>query len=267
MALVLLVGVLSLGLQWARQYNRRSHLEAIRTGDGEPAKRSAWWIADFSRHEYGPQLRDALKRPDISDDFLESLIYTLGRLGDQDSVPALQEQLRTARGGFVRQATWLALARCDTAAFRAAVESAGSASDWDSLGIALGRLHLGEQSAVHELARWARVDNVEIKMIASRSLARMARPLLETAGCWPADFDPQPRDVWPIERVDQVEQRAAEVDLARIKADGAQHQEANRWVRKNVRRLASGRDWIARVLFWRGRATDVTARLDPAQDR
>lgn len=244
---ILYVAIFAIARQQFQAANRRTLLNA----DGEAAKRAAWWVADGKKTHYAATIREALSRKDITDDYRESLVYTLGRLGDQPATPLLRSVLATSANGFVRQSAWLALARIDPNSFYAALREQPERDDWDRLGIAQARVHLAENEGVDSLLRLARTDDINLRQIACRSLARMVRPDLDAAGRWPVIFDPRPGEIWTDEQIDLVAGRVASVDVAAVRADTLKHAEAAQGVRKNVRRVASGRDHIARVLFWR----------------
>lgn len=235
-----------------KSVHRQRKVTVLRTADGERAKRAAWWVVDGQRLKYAPVVREALKRPEISADFREALVYALGRIQDPDAVAVLRQHLETETDGYVRQATWLALSRVDADAFRETVATTDSESrsDWDELGIAQGRLETGDFAAAATALRYAREGGKSQKQIACRALEKTARPVLELAGYWPIEFEPNPGDIWPDELIDEVDQRLAWVDPDHIIADTLQHQKLAAGVQRNVRRIVDGRDHIAWFLFW-----------------
>ncbi len=229
-----------------RFVNRQRFLATLRTADGESAKRAAWWVADANRTKFAPQVREALARPDISADYREALVYTLGKLRDADAIPPLRALLAGEGSGVVRQAAWLALARIEPQAF---LTTAGDASlrrsEWDELGIAVGRVAAGDWAGLRDVLQWAQTGDVDQRQIACRTLDRVVKPLLEAAGRWPVDFRPKAGEVWETARVAEIARRTSEVDLAKVALDGAQHEKRREGVEKNVRRLASGRAYLA----------------------
>lgn len=235
-----------------KSVNRQRKLEILRTEDGQRAKEAAWWVTDNQRIQYAHVVREALCRPEISADFRESLVYTLGRIRDREAVPLLKARLKAEKEGNVRQATWLALARIDDSAFREAIADADEVKldAWDQLGIAQGRLENADFRGAETAIRFARNGTEDQRVIASRALEKTVRPVLEVAGYWPIEFEPQPGDIWSDELVDIVEKRLAIVRPAQIVADTLQHQKLAAGVQRNVRRIVDGRDHIAWFLFW-----------------
>lgn len=256
LAVLLLAGpIVYLGLfQIARGQFRSMNLRALRTGDGATAKQAAWWVADHGRIQYAAVIREALQRPEISDDYREALVYTVGRLEDADAAPALREVLDNSDSGVVRQAAWVALARISASIFRTTVQERAARDVWDELGFAQGRLYIGETGAVAAVLRIAGEGDINQRQIACRAITRVIRPILEAAGRWPAAFDPRPGDIWALDQIDLVAGRIRTVDLAAVAEGTLRHAEAAGGVQKNVRRLASGSDHIARLLFWRSRS-------------
>lgn len=231
--------------------NRRVKAEIIREGDGEKAKQTVWWVADGPRPRFLPAIADALARTDISNDYREALVYSLGRIGAPESIPLLRQTLATAADGIVRQAAWLALARIDRTAFYAALEESDRAhSPWDRLGIAQGQLQLYDKAGLDVIVGFARDGDANQQQIACRILGKTVRPILETVGMWPAHAEPLPGEIWPRELVELVARRAADIDFVHVIEDSRPHKEGAEFVERNVRRIVSGRDHLAKFLFW-----------------
>ena len=224
----------------------RRHLAALATADGDAGKKAAWWVADGVRMKHAGALRGALQRPDISEDFREAIVYSLGKIRDAAAVPDLFRLLSVPGGSVVRQSSWLSLARIDADVFRKAIaEPTYRHDDWDELGIAQGLVEIGDPSGVMTVLRFAGGADRNQRQIACRTLDRSVRPVLETAGRWPADQRPKPGEIWNESLIRIVEQRVREVDLRQVALDTARHAEGARGVQKNVRRIQSGRDYLA----------------------
>jgi hypothetical protein len=82
-------------------------------------------------------------------------------------------------------------------------------------------------------------------------LFKWLRPLLDTAGCWPADCGVQAGQAWPSELVDEVERCCAGLNLQAIADDNARHRESGDQVRRDVGRITRFRDGLAGLLFSR----------------
>ena len=134
--------------------------------------------------------------------------------------------------------------------FRTLAETRSAPRDaWDRLGVAQGRLMLGDVRDVGELLEQARSDDGARQQVAGRALYKWLRPLLDAAGRWPAEATVKEGQAWPAEFVDEIERCCATLDLQAIAEDTHQHDAAAAPVRRYIMRINGAREGLISLLF------------------
>lgn len=248
---LLVAGLVSASLWWvgggARRHARR--LALLESADAGARKQAAWSLVDDPDPELIALIGRRLLGPERSADVRESFVWTLGSLHDPRSFPAIEEALDVERDGYVRAAAWLAAARADGARFEHLAEQQPPASLWDRIGIAQGRLALGNVADVGLLLDVAATGSDQQRYVAGRALHKWLRPLLETAGRWPLDEGGSAAGAWPAEFVALVARRCAELDLPAIAADNRRFAAALARLHRDVARITNARNDLAGLLF------------------
>jgi hypothetical protein len=195
-------------------------------------------------------IRSRLKDGTESDpDAREAFVYLVGRQGVASDFDVISHLAVADPEAVVRQAAWLAAARLDPERFRAAVIQAPASDDlWDQLGQAAAWVELGDPRGSAVLFRAALEGDEHQQRVACLALLRGIAPLLECVGRWPLGYTMHEGEIWPAELVTDVQARAAQLDLPRIAADLRPHLARTAAVRRNVARLTSSRERIARFL-------------------
>ncbi|MBU0618460.1 MAG: HEAT repeat domain-containing protein [Planctomycetes bacterium] len=229
---------------------RDTLLREIQSPDRERRKQAAW--AAIERPN--PGLEEYLVRGVLGDEpdagVREAYVYALGNLGDRRVFSAIETAIDTDPSGYVRAAAWLAAARVDPEHFHTLVGTRPASRDaWDRLGVAQGRLMLGDVRGTHELLEQARGGEGSRGHIASRAMYKWLRPLLDSAGRWPADATVSEAQVWPLEFVDEIERRCATLDLQALADDTRQHDQAAAGVRRYIMRIYGAREGLISLLF------------------
>jgi hypothetical protein len=249
-ALILLVLFLDdtgrLGTLRGRSELRRQ----MQSPDREQRKQAAWAVIE----QPIPELEELMVRgvlggePDAG--VREAYVYALGNLADQRYFAAVETVIDADPSGYVRAAAWLAAARIDPAHFRTLAETnPGPGDPWDRLGIAQGRLFLGDVRGARELLEQARSDSDARRCVAGRALYKWLRPLLDAAGRWPLAAEVTEGQAWPPEFVDEIERRCATLDLQALADDTRQHDQAAAPVRRYIMRINGARKGLVSLLF------------------
>lgn len=251
------VGIVTVGAVWhmtlspaARNVRLTARLERKLLSEEPQARKEAAW-ATIERPD--PALAAIMIRGVLGDepdpDVREAYVYSLGKLSDPRHLAAIESAIDQDPSGCVRSAAWLAAARCDPQHFRTlAATRRQPERPWDQIGVAQGRLCLGDVRDVAKLLHWARAGDGSQRQVASRALFKWLRPLLDTAGRWPADCGVQVGQAWPPELVDEVERRCAGLNLQAVADDNSRHRESGDQVRRNVGRITRFRDGLAELL-------------------
>ncbi len=225
-------------------------LRRMQSPDREQRKQAAW--AAIERP--APALQEFMVRGILGDEpddgVREAYVYALGNLRDQRHFAAIETAIDTDLSGYVRSAAWLAAARVDPEHFATLADRRSAPRDpWDRLGVAQGRLMLGDVQDVPELFEQARTGGEAHRHIASRALERWLRPLLDAAGRWPANAADNAGQIWPAEFVDEIERRCATLDLQAVADDTHQHDQAAAGVRRYIMRIYGAREGLISLLF------------------
>lgn len=229
---------------------RDALLRQMRSPNREERKQAAWAAIEYPNQA----LEEFMVRGVLGDEpeanVREAYVYALGNLGDRRHFAAIETAIDTDPSGFVRASAWLAAARVDPRHFRTLAETrTETQTPWDRLGIAQGLLCLGDVRDLDELFRQARGDDEARRYIASRVLYKWLRPLLDAAGCWPAESDVTSARIWPPEFIDEIEKRCAGLDLQAIADDTRRHDAAAARVRRHVMRITRAREGLVSLLF------------------
>lgn len=212
--------------------------------------RAAWRVADEDDEDLAVLLLQRLEASEPAPRAREALAYAVGRAGDDELAPRLADVLRRERDGFPRQAMWLALARLDETLFREMVAELHDGNDrWDALGIAYGRLELGDFSDAPVLLRLAREGGGAQQNVARHALQRRVRPILEAVGQWPAELNDQPPADWTAAQVAELTQRCQGVALQPIADRALAQLRSAAYVRFNIGKLLKARERLASWLF------------------
>ena len=222
----------------------------MQSPDREQRKQAAWAAIECPN----PVLEELMVRGVLGDEpdagVREAYVYALGNLGDRRVFSAIETAIDTDPSGYVRAAAWLAAARVDPEHFHTLVGTRPASRDaWDRLGVAQGRLMLGNVRDAGELFEQVRSTDGSRSHVASRALYKWLRPLLDAAGCWPADARLSEGQPWPHELVDEIEHRCATLDLQAIADDTHQHDQAAARVRRYIMRIDGARKGLISLLF------------------
>lgn len=240
------------GPRAGRERARRQFAARLDSPDSEVRKQAAWDAMRLDDQALELSLAQRLTSGEPDEGVREACAYALGHASSGAAAPALELAVDLDESGFVRAAAWLALARTDADRFLACAARHGDRDAlWDRLGIAQGRLWLGDVSDLaivfdaalrgEDLQRW----------VATRAIQRSVRPLLDSVGRWPLG---QSADKWPAGSVEKIRIACAEVDMAAVARDCRAPLAAAQDVRQYVRKLASASDRIGRWLI-RGTAS------------
>jgi len=222
---------------------------ALRSDNPGLRKRAAWAVTRYPYPELVRMLVDGVLGGEAAPDAREAFVYALGRIGDRHSLGAIESVIDQDPSGYVRAAAWLAAARCDPEHFRTLVATRAAAqAAWDRIGIAQGRLQLADMRGVETLLRAARDGDDAQRYVASLTLFKGLRPLLDTAGRWPADCGLRAGQLWPPAFVDEIERRCAALNLQAIADDSLRLIKSIEATQREVRRITGARDELAEVL-------------------
>lgn len=231
---------------------RAALLDALRSPDPEARKRAAWATIDSP----DPRLEAVLVQGVFGDepdaDVREAFVYSLGQLERPENMSAVEFALDLDESGRVRAAAWLAAARIDPQHFRtlAAAAAAAPVGDaWDRLGLAQAWLSLGDVRGVAELLRLAGDTDHDRRVTSARALDKWLLPLLDSAGALPPEVQPPGPEGWPAASLARLAQRTARLDLQSVADDLRQHAPAAGRLERDLRRITSARERIARALF------------------
>lgn len=235
-------------LRTAGAQDRLLHL--MKSPDREQRKQAAW--AAIERPN--PDLEQFMARGVLGDEpdagVREAYVYALGNLGDQRHFAVIETAIDTDPSGYVRSAAWLAAARIDPVHFRILADTRSAPRDaWDRLGLAQGRLMLGDVRDTGELFEQARGDDLSRRLVACRALYKWLRPLLDAAGRWPVDATVTEAQPWPSEFVNEIERRCATLDLQAVADDTHQHDQAAAPVQRYIMRINGARRGLISLLF------------------
>jgi hypothetical protein len=247
-ALVVWKGVIS-PRAWQSRY-RAQAMEALDSPDPEVRKQAAWAAIDWPDPALEAFMIRGVMGAESQADVREAYVYSLGRLGNPRSFAAIEFSLDLEPNGYVRAAAWLAAARIDSKHFYTLVETCPRPDrPWDQIGIAQGRLSLGDVRGVDRLLHWALAGDDTQRNVASRALFKGLQPLLDAAGRWPVDASVEEGQPWPPAFVREIEQRCVGLPLQAIADEARRHSAAAYRVRRNVARLTGTRERLAGLLF------------------
>lgn len=219
--------------------------------DPDRRRAAAARIADGEATHTAPLLASRLRSgSEAVAEVREAFVHALGRTGNAAYFDAIERVVRVEPDGYTRCGAWLAAARVDAARFRALADQIELRRDaWDAVGVAQGRACLGDLCDWKVLFDNAADPDAPQAYAACGALRRWLRPLLESIGRWPLDFDPPDGEIWPAEGVARVQQRCEGLDLQRLADQTTPAVDAAGKVRSNVAKLTKTRGRLARLLF------------------
>lgn len=243
--------------RWSRAQFRYDLLARLHDGEPVERKRAAWTVADYAGAYRDAKVEMALVRGVMGDetnaDVRESLVYTLGWIGDPTHADAILHAATLDETGLVRCAAWLAAARVDAQLVRRWLrEVPPPDTDWDRLGRGQARLWIGDMSGLTDVLQVAKVGTLDQQTVACRALHKTLRPLLVAVGRWPVDADPPVGRTWDADLLAEIERRCTTIDMQRIADDTWPAFQQTTAVRREVQRMNHGRDLIASLLFGTG---------------
>ena len=252
------VGVLAVLTVWvtvlnprmqSRQY-RAKMTRLLQSSAPETRKQAAWAMIERPDRELETLIIRGAMGDEPDPDVREAYVYTLGKLGDPRNLAAIESAIDQDPSGYVRAAAWLAAARVDSQHFRTLAEAGPLPQrPWDRIGIAQGRLCLGDVHDVNELLHWAEAGDDSQRQVASRAMFKWLRPLLDAAGRWPVGATVREGEPWPPGLIAEIKVRCATMDLQAIADETVPRRAAAYRVRRNVGRLTRTRDGLASLLF------------------
>jgi hypothetical protein len=228
----------------------RTVLQMLSSDKSEHRKIGAWLAADTGcvagLDFIARAVELGLERvPDVK----EAYVYALGRSGRREHFGIVASVATGDSSGYVRQAAWLAAARIDPDRFRELAAKIDDSADlWDRMGVSIGLLEIGDCSRLAYLFEAALDGSADHKLIACNALYRNVGPLLEAVGRWPIGARAYRGRTWPPEFLDEVRKRCAELDLQALAEDTRPQMAAAKRLQRDARRLASARNWVARLL-------------------
>lgn len=233
---------------------RRRLRNELAHGDEQARKEAAWRLIEEPDPIAESFLVQGLFGAEESPDVREAFVYTLGRLGHDENLGAVEHVIALDPDGYVRAGAWLALARLAPERVSALVEQYASRVDtWDRIGMAQAQACSGDASGYPVLLRFAVDGDAGQREVASRALTKWVRPVLESVGRWPLDAVVHEGEIWPAELVAEIEGRCGELDLrAAAKVFHAFEKPLAR-ARRHADRVLRVREELAAVLFKRSK--------------
>ncbi len=252
LAAAVLAGAIAAGRVGQRWVDDARISNAIASGSVEARKQAAWRLAD--RGVWAPacdQMAAALADPDpnaaIDEHVREAYAYALGQIRDPRATDALLHTVQSDASGFVRQAAWVALARVAPRTFEQQA-AAATDNDWDELGRLCGRMELRDFAAAGQLVDLARSDQVWLREVAKRAVAKWLGPTLDAAGLLPIGLAETRPEAWSSEDVAALARRVNWIDLPAAARATEQQLAAARDVRRTMGKLITARERLARLL-------------------
>jgi|GEM_PF-1188563 len=238
------------GWWWCNRFDREA-VALLESPEPEYRKLGAWLTASHAAPRARSMIAERLRSGVENDASVrESYVYALGRAAQPEFFEIIAAVIRQERAPYVRQAAWVAAARTNPAGFRRlADEVPESDAGWDRLGRACAYLEIGDMRGVTTLLDFAAGPDAEHRRVASHALYRLVAPLLEAAGRWPLAAAVRDTDTWPPELVAEIRRRCEELDLQAVADDTRPHLGRSAFIRRNVWRLTSTRDRLARLLL------------------
>ncbi len=225
-------------------------LQKMQSADREGRKKAAWAAIERTNPALEGLMIEGVLGDEPDAGVREAYVYALGNLRNRRHFAAIETALDTDPSGYVRSAAWLAAARIDPRQFYTLADARSEVeSPWDRLGIAQGRLYLGDVRGVGELLAQARVGDLDRGYIAGRVLDKWLKPLLDAAGRWPLDGDGRSAASWSPEFVDEISRIGEQVGLQAVAEDTRKHDAAAARVRRYVMRINRAREGLVALLF------------------
>lgn len=199
---------------------------------------------------------------DEHDDAVRAVaVAALGMCDDPNQFAAVEFVVDVDASGPVRAAAWLAAARLDPRRAQELLERHADRTDaWDRLGQAQARLCAGDARDLAVILDAAASNDAVLARSAAEALGRWLRPVLDAAGRWPLTANPPAVGPWPRELVEELRQRCAALDMVAATLETRRALDRAVVARRMERRLATGREQIAAVLW--GTPRDAEAEKD-----
>lgn len=220
---------------------------ALRSTSAEERKEGAWELAEAPDPIAETLLADGIMGGESNPDVRESYVYAFGQLRNPQNLPAVRFALEHDDSGYVRSSAWLSVARLDSDLFRELAGQSTSDDDWDRLGIAMGRILLGDASSVDVVLRLGAEGTWDQRAVACRMLALRLRPLLDCIGRWPVEADGT--GPWEPEIVREIGRHCEGIDLAAIYKRLSEQLERTHDVRREIGRIHGAQRRMAKLLF------------------
>jgi hypothetical protein len=259
-----LLAVLSLALLAAsvllvttfRARHDRAALRLLHGDNPDDRKRGAWIAADQAAPHAHALLAQRLREQyEPESGVREAYVYALGRSGNPEYFDVLAAVITGDDDAYVRQAAWIATARVAPDRFRdLAATTPPHDNAWDQVGLVAAWLEVGDTRGVAELLRYAVEGDPQQRRVAALALYRGVAPLLDAAGRWPIQANVREGEPWGPELVAEVRRRCGALDLQAMADDLRPHLAGAAGLRRNVARLTSLRDRLARFFEVNGRA-------------
>lgn len=231
-----------------RARHDQAALRLLHSDDPDDRKQGAWIAADQASPHAHALLAQRLREQHEADPGVrEAYVYALGRSGQPQYFDVLAAVIMGDDDAYVRQAAWIGMARVAPDRFRDLTATTPPRDDtWDQVGLAAAWLEVGDTRGVGELLRYAVEGDPQQRRVASLALYRGVAPLLDAVGRWPIQANVREGQPWGPELVAEVRRRCGMLDLQAIADDLRPHLARAAGLRRNVARLTSLRDRLAR---------------------
>lgn len=236
------------GLLTGYEQRRAALLVELASADAAARQQAAWRAAETA---------DSLVLAEVSrlafDDPVvqvrEACVYVLGLTGGGEATSTLEQVLLLEADGWVRSTAWLALARAAPDRFRdLSMLHQPDDDDWERIGVASGRVWLGDADGLANLLDVSGSDNSWQKEVSQRFLRRTLRPALDALGLWPLEL--ASADNWTPQQIILIRARVATAtDLGPLLREQAERLERLDGLRGLLTRIEGARRRLVATLF------------------